>query len=1025
MKTLRLLALLIAAAMFLVACGLNGSTGNGNGDNGGDDDQVATIGSLTVVVQPNAAVPTIVVTEVGDPTAIAPDAGNLWNLEQGNYSVTVTAPGYLTWGPSLYAVYAENQTVAQVDLTPITDPTGVVAKVEIVALFDEEGEPYDQEEEINDSKDVFLFAAQTEERVGVLVRVTGLQGEPIANAPVYVNLTEDYGNLIAIYPGLPTDIIPAGAPISAGKTDADGYASFTIEATNAESFMSVIGPVFGKDCDLVGPAQVPNNGCYPPDSPAKFIVSAVGQGNINQRTEFKGFFVNMSHLHYADGFESLHDSIESTFTAKLADTRLGHDFGLQTNVWKNEAQADNTHYFGTVVVRKQPTSAPFFAGGYPAKGMMVYTLSGPDADLVEWVGCDDHGESELVCVDYGEWNSGVVGLEPKSGVGLADLPITVEVHASFVYRVYYGPYDYDFELKDYTFTKTWVGGDLEIDKYVTQHVLTWAGPDHTLKAFNFTNADEYEGGLDNYLSTVVITVSNDGGADYYNVTVRDQLPQELGVIRDTISDGGTYDEVNHVVTWDFNGTPSLQEIPIGTSLTFTFEVYARQKPGFEWDDETAGEEPTSPDVPRIVVDGEYPDYYCVTNGEHFNSVTVAGFYVDDDLLASQPVFRYTPTVDESTICVVRPIFELTKELLTQEVMIQGASAQYRLSISQVDRSTGSGIYAPLAELYPWEFGVNSLGTGHRGAGYELRNNTYARDIFIEDWWEVGLDFSNATNFGGLGGGGLVNTSETGIKRLSWSALVDLPMGAARTATITLTGNLVSDSGVVNGNGTASPNGANKQLDGDGLYAWANCVYAYAGQLNQLSATDSIQASILPASATDLVTQGRWSHDDVDEVLEACALVAVTPPAGVPFVRLSSNGEAKTDSATAIQDEDVNNGDTFYYRFTVQNTGTASATGVVIRSEVDDSTIVSFSGTPLLYTSTNGITWTPVPGPVTTTANATEVVYASRTVAPGGWLRAVIPATAQSVGETYVETYVDYTGAASEIGPVTEVTEVDN
>ena len=972
-----------------------------------------------MVVTPALADATIVVTEVGESDAIDPVAGNLWSLQQGNYSVTVSAPGYLTWGPSLYSVLAETQRVAEVELTPMTDPTGVVAKVEIVALFDEEGQPYAQEKEIGSPLKAFLFAAQTEERVGVVVKVTDLQGDPIANAPVHVNLTEDYFNLIAIYPGLPTSMSPAGAPFSAGKTDADGLASFTIEATNAKSLMRML-----HDQDISAQSQHVEALW---DAPAKFIVSAVGQSNVNQRTEFKGFFVNMSHLHYADGYAAIAAGATDFSDVTLADTRLGHDFGLKVNVWKNEVGADNSHYFSTLIVRKQPTSTPVFAGGVESNGMVVYTMSGDQTDLVEWAGCDSFNPSRpLECINNGVPNEGVVALRPKGGVGLADLPITVEVHASFIYQVQYGLSKYNFELKDYTFTKTWVGGELEIDKYVTQHVLTWAGPDHTLKAFNFTNQEPYAGGLDHYLSTVVVNVSNSGGADFYNVTVRDQLPQELGVIKDTISDGGSYDEVNHVVTWDFNGTPSLQEIPIGESLTFTFEVYARQKPGFAWDATTAGVEPSSPDVPLLFAKGDYPDYYCVTNGQYFNSVTASGFYADD-LMTSQPVFRYTPVVDESTICVVRPVFKLTKELLTQEVMIQGASAQYRLGISQVDRSLGSDIYAPLKALYPWEFGVDTLGSGHRGAGYEVRNNTYARDVFVEDRWEVGLDFTNATNFGGLGGGGVLNTSQAGIKRLSWSALTDLPIGVTRTATIALTGTLVSDSGIGNANGSAAANGAVQRLDGDGLYAWANCAYAYAGQLNQLNARGAIQPSIEPAYVTDLVTQGRWSRTGVDEVLEACALVAVTPPAGVSFVRLSTNGEAKSDSPTAIQDENVRVGDTFYYRFTVQNTGTADATNVIIRSDLVDSTVVGFSGTPLLYTSTNGTVWTLIPGSVVSIADQDEVTYLPRTVATGGWLRAVIPATAIQEGNTWVHAYVEFDDAGTQtspIGPVTEETEVD-
>ncbi|MDZ7706685.1 MAG: hypothetical protein U5J97_02095 [Trueperaceae bacterium] len=158
---------------------------------------------------------------------------------------------------------------------------------------------------------------------------------------------------------------------------------------------------------------------------------------------------------------------------------------------------------------------------------MEYTIDSVTEDengdpTVEWIEafCEDAEPGDETCID--ENNSGV-GLNPVSGINLDDLPIEATVTATYYFVVQYGDETYEFALKDYTFTKEWIGGFLTVDKHVEQHVLTWYGEDVTLDASDVVS-DE------NYLATVHVTVENDSNSDIHNVTVRDAVPAELGVV---------------------------------------------------------------------------------------------------------------------------------------------------------------------------------------------------------------------------------------------------------------------------------------------------------------------------------------------------------------------------------------------------------------------------------------------------------------------------------------------------------------
>jgi len=1024
MKTLRLLALLVAAAMFLVACGTNGN-GNGNGD----DDPVVTTGTLFVNVNVPATVTVLDSDGVQVDQRTNVQATN-WDVEAGNYTVQAEAAGYGAQSEPVTITAGQSSTV-NFSLVPDTVVLGNVANVEVTRFFDAAGNDYDTNDEINPVKDAILVAAQTEELVGIEIKVTDEDGQAIQGAPVTLSVTGLNLN-VAVYSGKPTDIQSSAATFDGVVTDAQGMAYFTLEATYALDSLN----------DYL------EDGLNINEEPAvKVLVSSVGGDNVVKRTEFKAYFVNMSHLWYWGSPYRNQD--DDPINLEYAEERLGGVVGPFTNIWT--IGETNRHEFNTVALVKQPTSGPFdvgsgediFDGRFP--GYVRYEIIdvSEDADgdpLIVWENWEDDCNwmnrpaadlDPLVC----ESGAGSVALVPVDGLGLEDLPISATVKATYVFVSQYGeqvatgtPNQYEFELKDYTFTKTWVGGYLEIDKYVTQHVLTWPGADVTVDAANYSVADEY-------LSTVVITVSNPSDTDFFNVTVRDALPAELGVIESSISDGGTYDAVNHVITWDFNDTPELQNIAKKSALdAFTFDVYARHKPGYAWEGLNDGNFNVQPNLAA-----PYADPYGVTNGAAVNSVTAAGFF-EDVVTGSQPVFRYVPELDESDIWVVRPVFELSKTLNSSEIMTQGASAFYTLSVQQIDRTeelpdypASSELYAFLADAYPWEFGDDVIGSGHQAPEYELRTNTYARNVVVSDAWEVGLDFTNGTDFSGVSGGALNTRNAGDLKQLVWSPIADLPMGLKSEAQITLTGNFVSD------DEGAPQNGALEEL-GDGTYAWENCAYLDAFQLNQpadLTGTWYLPENPVaedwwitaigdPNNAADLVEAVDGSTYQFGETgqLEDCALVAVIPVPPTPFMNISTNGEALGSDPTDAQNEDVRPGDTFWYRFTAQNTGGAQANDVVITVDRISGGI-AFIDADFYFSIDSGVSWTAI-NPAFTSLDASQIVFSPEDLTEGHWLRVVIEATATSAGEAFVDASLTYSNASTQtppIGPVQEATNV--
>jgi hypothetical protein len=1067
MKTLKYLALLLAAAMFLVACGTS--------ENGDTDDTGTLI--VNVVDADTGAAVTADITVTQDGAAVDTQTGVStfeWEVEAGSYTVAVSnADGYLDLPGQTVNVPAGDSNTYTAEM--VAEDAGL-ANVDALELsfVDVDGNAYDNTPEINEVKDAILVAAQTEEQVGVEVLVTDAEGEPVANAPVTVSVTGDFSDALAIYPGQAVNVAPSAAQTFQGiSTDDDGMAYFVIEATNADlSWQEILNFEEGLGEGIV--------------EPTKLIVSAVGGDNVAKRVEFKSFFTNMSHLWYGEGEPGQGSLVLDEDSLDFTEQRLGRDFGEIINIWEQTGDSDrNVHYFGTWALTKQPSYGPFpvgtgllreiengepiipgpvglesafggpFFGLFP--GRMEYTITDVSTDgdgdpLVEWydngIDCDSLSSDGLTCTD--DDGSGV-GLSPVSSVSLEDLPVEATVQATYYFEVVYGNETYEFALKDYTFTKRWIGSFLEVDKYVDQHVLTWAGPDVTLGA-----ADDPDVPSSDYTSTVNVTVSNGGDATIYQITVRDGVPAELGVITDSISDGGTYDPVNHTVTW--NNVPELQALDPGDEFTLTFDVYARHKPGFCWDGGSTAnfvvpEQNPLDDAGDCIT--PYDDPYLATNGAFPNSVTAAGFF-EDDVTAEQLVFSYAPIADESDIWVVRPLIELDKELLSADTMTEGAAARFAITARQRDRVStsvdpSSTEYAFLNTLYPWEFtGALSDGDGHVAEGQvdpatnsEVRGNPYLHDVDVNDAFEVGLDFTQGIDFDGS----VISPSDPRVvgKDVDFNTISTLPRGTAETATITLTGNLISDDGTV-----TAQNGATAQIDADPAYfAWRNCAYLGAPQLNQpapgtVEFDQSVYAGFLaePATyptrgssnlwlpdhfqidgsvvlATELVeaTDGTTRVAGETGQLEACDEVAVIPPPPSPLMTLTTNGEVDTAPTDGVFDpatlaDGYNTGDTFYYVLTAANAGAEIAEDVTISVELTG-TEVRFNGTAELYVGTPE-TWTTPPEQSVTLTNQSTFTFAPVDVAADGdpedTIRIVLTATANQVGVIDLDSELDYSNA---------------
>lgn len=1007
MKTLRLLALLVAAAMFLVAC----QTTTPADDNGnGDDTPAVTTGTLIVNVNTPATI-TVRNSSGGVVDTATGVTTRTWTgVQQGVYSVVAEASGYFPQTQPA-TVVANAATTVGIALAPDDSILGDVDSIEL-EFTDENGVEFATDLEDNDNKVVTMVAAQHEEFVNVSVLVLDADENPVVNAPVAVSAMGVCGLDVTITP----NAVSAAMNSATMVTDADGMVHFTLFAV----YPQVTGTVSESLTVLTEGPSPSCTGSLVQLIPV--VITATGGDGNPVSAEFKAFFVNISHLYYILGEEILGEESESQYEDAIpSETRLtGFDIGTFINVWDDTTSATdaNDHEFRSLLYRKQP-QVLVTEQYYP--GFVTYVMSG-DTDSVGWEcgsNIEDVSEDGLECTrDIGE----AVSLRPL--VELEDLPIEVSVRATLTFVGYLGQDPYEFELKDYTFTKRWVGGYLEIDKYVDQHVLTWFGggsigsssvtqSSYTLDSSTSTAFDT------DYTSTVYITVSNVSEEGMTDLSVVDAVPAELGVDQTTISNGGTYDATNHTVTW--NNLANGSSLEAGESITFSFDVYARQKPGFELDGDALDDAddyqvPFGASVIRNSVSTSvreyllYQDPYCVTNGEQFGSVTVTAQNADDVLS-----WYYTPEEDESDICVVRPEFTIEKNLVSNDSILLNQQATFEITITSINQAASGDLYAGLKAMYPWEFDGSLLsGSGHVAAESIVRNNPYARDIEVRDSFEVGLSFIGGVDFNG----DLILPSSTKVvgKDITFADIESLEPGESLTATVELAGVLPSST-------------IDVLRDAGGYGVWGNCAFLWAPQLNQPNMPEIIGGdeeyyvwqvtwgqnqeldahTLIGTAAVQSFRNAPYSRGSIAD----CDDVSVLPVVA-PFVRLSTRDEVDGDFINVDGweindvnlpnipgDEVVERDDYFYYRFIISNTGLAAAEDFDF-SVVRANTNIAFTRLHLFNSINDGVNWTRS-GSVIVVGNggltASEFNPPTGTMLAGVRIMVVIEANAVSAGNS--------------------------
>ncbi|BDG29673.1 carboxypeptidase regulatory-like domain-containing protein [Thermus thermophilus] len=757
----------------------------------------------------------------------------------GTYAVTASAAGYLS-GSRAAQVEAGKTTVLNIGLKKNT-ASGPVGGIEIVSVTDQWGQPLPVQREENEAKDVNLYASQTEEPVCVTVRVTK-DGQPVQNARVRVSAISYEEHAALLYKGCETQNV---TELDFVMTDADGIAKFSFQG---------IGETYS-------------------GQPVKFLVSASeeGSGWSARSKEFKVFFYNITHLYLRDGGDD--DTFETGDDAvRYSGKRTGYDFGPIVNAFDFSNLTRNRHLFRAEVRQKQPTTDPFPITGF---GYVRYELVGGDVSKVDLcdISPDNDPENpspnppETCATSVVDGDGSGIYLQPKSSVSASDLPISVRVKATLYVTVTYGHSGYTFALKDFTFTKTWTGAALAIEKSGPT-VIGWSGTDHSPNDVTLVQSEA--GVPDGAKYTYTITVRNLSATETAtNVVVTDLLPAELGFV--SASDGGTYDPILHTVTWNYSTTPALTSIAPGGSVSVQVTVYARHKPGYVWNDKNGD----------MVTDGDdglnEPGYFYSTRPPAYGTTSA---YPDPYSFDNRAVARGDNTPEASTakrIYVVRPFFTLTKTPSTATVF-QGDRVRFTLTATNLDRAEApinDPDYQTLKAAYPSEYAAALT-------GYNLK----VRDLFGE-----GLDFVNASPAGTLDADG---------KTLEWE-LGDLALGDSTSIIVDLRASEVG--------------------------TWRNCARLYAWNLNQYQYSSTYPrwnktpTQLEPVTGTDPrpeppYTLETGNPDTVGNYWESCATIEVEGRPTAYALAISSLGEF--DSLTGGTSTDpVAEGSEYYYRFEIR------------------------------------------------------------------------------------------------------------
>jgi uncharacterized repeat protein (TIGR01451 family) len=863
---------------------------------------------------------------VSNPTLTFSPSGGLFTATAapGRYAVTASAPGYLS-GSRAANVEAGKTTVLNIGLQSQRNaPSGPVGNVEIVSVKDQWGADLPVERERNEAKDVNLYASQTEEPVCVTVRVTR-GGQPVQNARVRVTAVGYGETAVALYKGCETQNV---SELDFVMTDADGIAKFSFQGLGEFSVLP----------ELV-----------------KFLISASeeGSGWTARSKEFKVFFFNITHLIYRD----------EDGNTRRADRRVGGFLGSFENAFDFDNPANNAHTFRVYVNQKQPQRDLSSSSDLPSGTQVRYEIvSG--ADKVEFASpCPP----STCTVPYGT----NVTIRPKSGVGPGDLPFSATVKATLLLPVTYGT-TYSFALKDATFTKTWVGTNLRIQKSGPR-ILTWTGTDLFPEDVTLPARDAEVGKTYTY----TITVTNTGSVTANNVVINENLPAELGFV--SASPGGTYDPVLHQVTWNQTGLPALASIPPGGIVSVTVTVYARHKPGMSWNDKDGDTEtdddnrfgepgyyhPSRP--PAYGLDTPYPDPYPVLNRA--------------EVRGSNTPFR---AVDYE-LWVVRPFMRVEKRALVSEVYV-GDAIPYTITITNQDRAEApynDPGYQYLKATYPGEY-----------AQEMTLYNVTLRDLFAE-----GLDYVNSSPLGTLDDNG---------KTVTWE-LGNLAVGQATQVRLFLRGALARE--------------------------WENCARGYASNLNQFPYDPDppyyprwvVQPTQLEPASDDVIDPRPdtayelelENPDSVGNFLQSCVTVQVLPRAAEYILSITTLGEY-TDPADGpgTNTDPVPSGTPYWYLFILRGDGPGSQTNVTLTVNFPVPNITYNGAVQVAISTDNGATWTTVPSAsyLVNWAPPTLTIQYLPSLPPGALLRFSVRAVGTATGS------VSAFGSSTQVASTATVTE---
>jgi len=838
------LLLLLGAALFA-----------GCGNTGGTNPPPAEKGTLIVSVMPTDAA----VTVLKDGTAVFLNTGGFTKeFAPGTYTVRGEKEGY---NPAEQEVTITAGETTSVSLTlteagPGPEPEPVpVADLEITRYYDQWGYNYGVHKEVNEGKDADLLAAQFEDSICVDVVAKDADGNPVPGALVSVS---SFGESEAfVLPGCVSDgTEPSEQAIPAIYTDEDGTATFTIFlAPNDPGFYIKYARMF---------------------LPEKFVVAATSAGQ-SALEEFKVFFYNIDHLYYDDNLE------DESF-GQRAPQRRGFDFGTFTNSFKR-----SVHTFDTPILMGQPQPDEDLDADWI--GYIRYEITGPDASKVVFSDCDDDAvPGNNVCEkDY----DGIFTIDLAPGVSREDLPVEVQVQAKLVAVVTYGDQTYTFLLKDYTFTKRWVGAFLTIDKVIDHHVVTWMGPKHTLAPTGTPGAP--------WIATYTITVTNPSQQTATNVTITDALPPELGYVTDSGNPAATYDSVLHELTW------TVGDLAPGDSVSVSFSVYARQKPGFCWDDDAYYYSARPPQANSIGddCDNPYSDPYQILNGRYNDDVTVEADQID-------PI-DYVPVPEDVVLWVVRPLYAVEKKIVTPGggladsiTVLEDDNVNFAFKVSNLSRDAEPAYHA-LISTYPNEF---------NGTDYA---NPYGAGVTLNDYFDTGLDYDSSV-------GGSWSTGSPKYVDFGTSSIDPLPYKATAFTDVALSLTAAEPTDVDD--------------------PWLNCAYTAARNLNQPAEdpmgidwpnvdndpSNDIQSQILADlsnsawSGLDANVHAVPSSGSIAGKLESCVEIYVEPRTTESILTLSTVKEHVSNDPGAAETDPVSNGETYWYFFLV-NADDASSTNV--------------------------------------------------------------------------------------------------